>query len=94
MRQDIPGGRGRFNVITYFLLDSVPDLVLLGWHSFRHSYSTLLRSLQADLKVQQELLWHSVIRTTMNICTQAVPDAMRETNSKVVEMFLPRRKVG
>jgi len=66
----------------------------IGWHSFRHSYSTLLRSLQVDLKVQQELLRHSDIRTTMNIYTQAVPDAMREANSKVVEMVLPQRKVG
>jgi integrase len=66
----------------------------LGWHSFRHSYSTLLRSLQVDLKVQQELLRHTDIRTTMNIYTQAVPDAMREANSKVVEMVLPMRKVG
>jgi len=66
----------------------------IGWHSFRHSYSTLLRSLQVDLKVQQELLRHSDIRTTMNIYTQAVPGAMREANSKVVEMILPTRKVG
>lgn len=66
----------------------------IGWHSFRHSYSTLLRSLQVDLKVQQELLRHSDIRTTMNIYTRAVPDAMREANSKVVEMVLPMRKVG
>ena len=65
-----------------------------GWHSFRHSYSTLLRSLQVDLKVQQELLRHSDIRTTMNIYTQAVPDAMREANSRVVEMVIPNRKVG
>jgi integrase len=66
----------------------------MGWHSFRHSYSTLLRSLQVDLKVQQELLRHSDIRTTMNIYTQAVPDAMREANSRVVEMVIPNRKVG
>ncbi len=49
---------------------------------------------QVDLKVQQELLRHSDIRTTMNIYTQAVPDAMREANSRVVEMVLPTRKVG
>lgn len=66
----------------------------IGWHSFRHSYSTLLRSLQVDLKVQQELLRHADIRTTMNIYTRAVPDAMRQANSKVVEMVLPMRKVG
>lgn len=73
-----------------------PDALVgpIGWQSFRHSYSTLLRSLQVDLKVQQELLRHSDIRTTMNIYTRAVPDAMREANSKVVEMVLPMRKVG
>jgi len=66
----------------------------IGWHSFRHSYSTLLHALHVDLKVQQELLRHSDIRTTMNIYTQAVPNAMREANSRVVEMVLPMRKVG
>jgi integrase len=66
----------------------------IGWHTFRHSYSTLLRSLEVDVKVQQELLRHADIRTTMNIYTQAVPDALRDANSKVVEMVLPQRKVG
>jgi len=66
----------------------------IGWHSFRHSYSTLLHALHVDLKVQQELLRHSDIRTTMNIYTQAVPNAMREANSRVVEMVLPMRKVS
>jgi integrase len=66
----------------------------VGWHTFRHSYSTLLRALRVDLKVQQELLRHADIRTTMNIYTQAMPDAMRRANSRVVEMVLPERKVG
>ncbi len=66
----------------------------IGWHTFRHSYSTLLRSLRVDLKVQQELLRHADIRTTLNIYTQAMPDAMRRANSRVVEMVLPERKVG
>ena len=66
----------------------------IGWHTFRHSYSTLLRSLEVDVKVQQELLRHADIRTTMNLYTQAVPDALRDANSKVVEMVLSKRKVG
>jgi len=40
-----------------------------------------------DLKVQQELLRHADIRTT--IYTQAVPTALREANSKVVRLVLP-----
>jgi integrase len=61
----------------------------IGWHTFRHTYSTLLRSLGVDVKVQQELLRHADIQTTMNIYTQAVSVAKREANSKVVRMVLP-----
>ncbi len=48
----------------------------IGWHTFRHSHSTLLHALGVDLKVQQELLRHADIRTTMNIYTQAVPSCI------------------
>ena len=61
----------------------------IGWHTFRHSHSTLLHALGVDLKVQQELLRHADIRTTMNIYTHAVPTALREANSKVVRLVLP-----
>jgi integrase len=63
----------------------------IGWHTFRHSHSTLLHALGVDLKVQQELLRHADVRTTMNIYTQAVPSALREANSKVVRLVLPAR---
>lgn len=61
----------------------------IGWHTFRHSHSTLLHALGVDLKVQQELLRHADVRTTMNIYTQAVPGALREANSKVVRLLIP-----
>jgi integrase len=61
----------------------------IGWHTFRHSHSSLLHALGVDLKVQQELLRHADIRTTMNIYTHAVPAALREANSKVVSLVLP-----
>lgn len=61
----------------------------IGWHTFRHTYSTILRQLGVDLKVQQELLRHADIRTTMNIYTQAVSDDKRAAHSKVVRMVLP-----
>jgi integrase len=64
----------------------------IGWHTFRHTYSTLLRSLKVDVKVQQELLRHADIRTTMNIYTQAVTDNLREANSKVVSLVLPAKE--
>jgi len=55
----------------------------IGWHTFRHSYSTLLRGAQVDLKVQQELLRHSTIQSTMNIYTRAIPKQKRDANSLV-----------
>jgi len=63
----------------------------IGWHTFRHTYSTLLHAYGTDMKVQQELLRHSDIRTTMNIYTHTVSPALREANSKVVRMILPEK---
>ena len=60
----------------------------VGWHAFRHTYSSMLRQLGVDLKVQQELLRHADIRTTMNVYTQAVSADKRAAHSKVVRMLL------
>jgi integrase len=60
----------------------------VGWHTLRHSYSTLLRSLGADVKVQQELLRHADIATTLNVYTQAVSAQKREAASKVARVLL------
>jgi integrase len=60
----------------------------VGWHTFRHTYSSTLRQLGVDLKVQQELLRHADIRTTMNVYTQAVSEQKRAAHSKVVQMVL------
>jgi integrase len=48
-----------------------------GWHTFRHSYSTLLRTLGTDIKVQQNLFRHSSARLTLDTYTQAVTPAKR-----------------
>lgn len=48
----------------------------LGWHAFRHTYSTLLHECGRDVKVQQELLGVADISTTMNIYTTAVPERL------------------
>src|SRR5215469_6404385 len=39
----------------------------IGWHTYRHSHSSLLRRVGADIKVQQELLRHSTIQSRMSI---------------------------
>ncbi len=60
----------------------------VGWHTFRHTYSCMLRQLGVDLKVQQELLRHADVRTTMNVYTQAVSEQKRAAHSSVVRMVL------
>jgi integrase len=47
----------------------------IGWHTFRRTYSTLLRATGAELKVMQELMRHSTIRVTLDTYTQAVKSA-------------------
>jgi integrase len=61
----------------------------IGWHTFRHSSSSLLRRVGADIKVQQELLRHSTIQSTMNVYTKAMPEGKRAANSVVVRSVLP-----
>lgn len=55
----------------------------IGWHMFRHTYSTLLHSLGTRPAVQKELLRHADIRTTMNVYTQAISDEKRAAASKL-----------
>ncbi len=61
----------------------------LGWHTFRHTYSTLLRANGTDFKVQSDLLRHSNISTTLNVYTQAVSDQKRAAHAAVVGQLLP-----
>ena len=61
----------------------------IGWHSFRHSLATNLRSLGVDIRVAQELMRHSSSRTTLDIYTRAVDKQKREASLKVVELMLP-----
>jgi integrase len=60
----------------------------IGWHTFRHSYSTLLRHLGTDIKVQQDLLRHSSARLTLDTYTQAVTPAKRAAQNEVVQLLL------
>ena len=63
----------------------------LGWHTFRHTYSTLLRSTGAELKIMQELLRHSTIRVTLDIYTQAVTTEKRNAQEAVVALLFPKK---
>lgn len=64
----------------------------ISWHTFRHTYSSLLQDNGEDPKVVQELLRHSSIKVTMDIYTQAVTSKKRKAQSKVVELIVPKKK--
>jgi len=82
--------RGQQNILQRHLRPAAvrAGIGKIGWHTFRHSYSTMLRAAGADIKVQQELLRHSTIQSTMNVYTQAVPEQKRAANSVVVGILL------
>ncbi|HEV2134261.1 MAG TPA: site-specific integrase [Terracidiphilus sp.] len=61
----------------------------LGWHTFRHTYSTLLKDNGEDVKVVQELLRHASVKITLDIYTQAMTPAKRKAQSRVVAMIRP-----
>jgi hypothetical protein len=55
-----------------------------GWHTFRHTYSTLLRSVGTEFKVMQELLRHSSFRSTLDVYTQAISPAKHAAQAAVL----------
>jgi len=68
----------------------------IGWHTFRHTYSTLLRSVGTEFKVMQELMRHSSLRSTIDIYTQAVTPAKHAAQAAVLSLVFsaePRGKV-
>jgi integrase len=58
----------------------------IGWHTFRHTYSTLLRSVGTEFKVMQELLRHSSLRSTLDIYTQAITPAKHAAQAAVLAL--------
>ena len=62
----------------------------IGFHTFRHSLATLLKSNGEDVKTVQEILRHANSRITMDIYTQAVTPAKRQAQQKVLQMILPQ----
>ena len=60
----------------------------IDWHTFRHSFGTLLKANGEDVKTVQELLRHANSRITLDVYTQAVNSHKRAAQSKVVSMMV------
>jgi site-specific recombinase XerD len=60
----------------------------IGWHTFRHSLATNLRSLGVDVEVAQELLRHATCRITLDTYRQAVSSEKTLVNGRATELLL------
>ena len=58
-------------------------------HTFRHTQRTWLDAVGTPIGVQQKLMRHADIHTTMNIYGDAATADMREAHEKVVRLALP-----
>jgi integrase len=66
----------------------------LGWHTFRHSYRSMLDVCGAPIGVQQKLMRHAQVSTTMRY-GNAYMTEKRKAHGAVVQMVLPgRREAG
>ena len=61
-----------------------------GWHTLRHSYTTLLRQNGNDPKIVQGLLRHSSIKITMDIYDEAVSDEKQRAHRGVIRQVTRR----
>jgi integrase len=57
-------------------------------HTMRHTYRSWLDAVGTPVAVQQKLMRHADIRTTMNVYGDVVTDEMQQAHSKVVSLAL------
>ena len=60
----------------------------LGFHAFRHTYRSWLDASGTPVGVQQQLMRHADVSTTMNVYGDALMESKREANSRAVKMVL------
>jgi integrase len=62
---------------------------IVGWHSFRRTFATLLKGSGEDVKTTQELMRHASSRITMDVYAQALTPAKRSAQRKLEELIRP-----
>jgi integrase len=66
----------------------------IGWHTFRHTYSTLLIANGENVKVVQELMRHASSRFTLENYSQAQLIAKRQAQQRLVQVLFPEESDG
>src|SRR5271165_2396918 len=81
-------------ILRKYILPKAQELGIerrFGWHTFRHTYSTLLRSVGTEFKVMQELLRHSSLRSTLDVYTQAITPAKHAAQAAVMSLVFSQQ---
>jgi site-specific recombinase XerD len=60
----------------------------IGWHAFRHTYSTMLIADGENVMTVQEMLRHSNSGTPLAVYSQTRIHAKREARQRIVEMII------
>ena len=58
----------------------------VGWHTFRHTLSTMLRANGEDIATQTELLRNSA-KVALEHYTQAIPESKRAAQARVLDLI-------
>jgi site-specific recombinase XerD len=61
----------------------------IGWHVFRHSFGTLVKSQGADVATTQALMRHANVSVTMDRYVQAIGEAKRTAQRGIVDSLFP-----
>lgn len=62
----------------------------VSYHTFRHTFGTLLNANGENTKVVQELLRHASMKVTTDVYMQALSPQKREAQSKLVRMVVKK----
>ncbi len=57
----------------------------LGWHTFRHTFRSWLDAVGTAVGVQQKMMRHADVATTMNIYGKGMMDSKLEAHTKLLE---------
>jgi integrase len=57
----------------------------LGWHTFRHSFRSWLDSVGTAVGVQQKMMRHADVTTTMNVYGKGMMDSKLEAHTKLLD---------
>ena len=66
----------------------------IGTHTMRHTYRSWLDAVGTPIAVQQKLMRHADIRTTMNVYGDVVTDEMTIASEKVTALALNGREAA